>query len=193
VILRNACAIPVCLLVFTSTAFAGDLVDYAAKFIGRPYVWGAEGPNSFDCSGLMQYVHQKFGISLPRRAIDQSRVGARTQRLQRGDLLFFSTDAGQSLVTHVGIYEGHNIMIDASKRHGRVRRDDLREDFWVDRFLFARRVSSLADEDDIRVARNDPSGDPPRRSGDKRRTTVRIIEAIAGELFKIPTRTGRLR
>jgi hypothetical protein len=183
----------VCLLAFTATTSAGDVVDYAAKFIGRPYVWGAEGPNSFDCSGLMQYVHQKFGISLPRRAIDQSRVGARTQRLRRGDLLFFSTDAGRSLVTHVGIYEGNNIMIDASKRHGRVRRDDLREDFWVDRFLFARRVSSLADEDDIRVARNDPSDDPPRGSSDKRRATVRIIAAIAGELFKIPPRTGRLR
>lgn len=182
-----------CLLVFTPPALGGDIVDYAARFIGRPYVWGAEGPNSFDCSGLMQYVHQKFGITLPRRAIDQSRVGDRTRRLQRGDLLFFSTDAGQSLVTHVGIYEGNNIMIDASKRHGRVRRDDLREDFWVDRFLFARRVGQLAGDDDIRVARNDPREDPPHRSSDKRRATVRIIEAIAGELLKIPTRSGRLR
>ena len=192
-ILRIACAIPVCLLVLTSPALAGDIVDYAAKFIGRPYVWGAEGPSSFDCSGLMQYVHQKFGINLPRRAIDQSRVGDRTRRLQRGDLLFFSTDAGQSLVTHVGIYEGHNIMIDASKRHGRVRRDDLREDFWVDRFLFARRVGQLADDNDIRVARNDPSDDPPHRPSDTRRATIQIIGAIAGELLKIPTRSGRLR
>jgi hypothetical protein len=182
----------VCLLVLTPRAVAGDIVDYAARFIGRPYVWGAEGPNSFDCSGLMQYVHNKFGIDLPRRAIDQSRVGERTRRLQRGDLLFFSTEPRQSLVTHVGIYEGNNIMIDASKRHGRVRRDDLRDGFWADRFLFARRVTGLADDDDIRVARDDDRTDnPPRRSGDKRRATVRIIEAIAGELLKIPTR--RLR
>jgi hypothetical protein len=178
----------VCLLVSTSSVLAGDIVDYAARFLGRPYVWGAEGPNSFDCSGLMQYVHSKFGINLPRRAIDQSRVGDRARRLQRGDLLFFSTNPGESLVTHVGIYEGKNVMIDASKRHGRVRRDDLRDDFWADRFLFARRVSDLANEDDIRVARDKRRGDPPRRSSDKRRAAVRIIEAIAGQLLKIPTR-----
>jgi hypothetical protein len=182
----------VCLFASISPALAGDIVDYAARFVGRPYVWGAEGPDSFDCSGLMQYVHNRFGINLPRRAIDQSRVGDRTRRLQRGDLLFFSTEPNQSLVTHVGIYEGNNIMIDASKRHGRVRRDDLRDDFWADRFLFARRVTNLGD-DDVRVARNGGNDDPPRRSTDTRRATVRIIEAIAGELFKIPTRSGRLR
>ena len=112
-IAKIACAIPVCLLISTTHALAGDIVDYAARYIGRPYVWGAEGPNSFDCSGLMQYVHSKFGIDLPRRAIDQSRVGDKAgRRLRRGDLLFFSTDPGESLVTHVGLYEGNGVMID---------------------------------------------------------------------------------
>jgi hypothetical protein len=83
-------------------------------------------------------------------------------------------------------------MIDASRRHGRVRRDNLREDFWTDRFLFARRVSALTDRES-RETREDPGGDPPRRSTNKRQATVRIIERIAGELFKIPARTGRLR
>jgi NlpC/P60 family protein len=189
VIPRIACAIPVCLLLSNAQLLADDVVDFAARFIGRPYVWGAEGPNSFDCSGLTQYVFQEFGIELPRRAVDQSRAGDPSgRRLQRGDLLFFSNDARQSLVTHVGIYEGSNIMIDASKRHGRVRRDDLREDFWIERFMFARRVNASAD-DEIRVAGDDRTDDPPRRSSDRRRATVRIIEVIAGELLKIPARS----
>jgi len=193
VIARIACAIPVCLLFSTTHALAGDVVDYAARYIGRPYVWGAEGPNSFDCSGLMQFVYEEFGVGLPRRAIDQSRVGDKAgRRLQRGDLVFFSTDPGQSLVTHVGLYEGNGVMIDASKRHGRVRRDDLSDQFWVDRFLFARRVRALLTGDEPVQVRNDPR-DPPRRSSDRRRATVQIIETIAGELLKIPARSRRSR
>ena len=193
VILRITCAIPVCLLISTTHALAEDVVDYAARFIGRPYVWGAEGPKSFDCSGLVQFVYQEFGVDLPRRAVDQSKTGDAARRLQRGDLLFFATDTDRSLVTHVGIYEGDDVMIDASKRHGRVRRDNLREDFWADRFMFARRVSGLTIDEESRETRNDRTGDPPGRQDDKRRAAVRIVERIAGELFKIPTRTGRLR
>ena len=181
---RIACAIPVCLLVFSSTTLAEDVVDLAAKLIGRPYVWGAEGPNSFDCSGLTQYVHQKIGIDLPRRAIDQSKIGDRVSRLQRGDLLFFSNDSRQSLVTHVGIYEADGVMIDASKRHGRVRRDNLEDPFWVERFMFARRVGSPGD--DFPDPRNERIGDRSGRSSDKRRIAIRIAERIAGELFKFP-------
>ena len=83
-ILRTACAIPVCLLAATAHVLAGDVVDLAAGLIGRPYVWGAEGPKSFDCSGLVQFVFQEFGIDLPRRAVDQSKTGDPTRRLQRG-------------------------------------------------------------------------------------------------------------
>ncbi len=177
-----------CLLLSTSSALAEDVVDFAARLIGRPYVWGAEGPNAFDCSGLMQYVHQEFGVKLPRRAIDQSRVGnAAGRRLQRGDLLFFANDSRKSLVTHVGVYEGRGVMIDASKRHGRVRRDKLDEPFWVDRFMFARRVADI-DVAEPRDTRGDETREDPRRPSGKRRTALRIIERIAGELFRIPPR-----
>ena len=177
---RNiACAVPVCLIAFAPGAFAEDAVDFAARLIGRPYVWGAEGPNSFDCSGLTQYVYQEFGIELPRRAVDQSKFGNPAgSRLQRGDLLFFSTDERQSLVTHVGLYEGDGVMIDASKRHGRVRRDNLDESYWVERFMFARRIGQ-ADRIDER----------PGRSTDRRRTAIRVLGRIAGELFKLPRET----
>ena len=51
---RISGAVPVCLLLFASDVLAQDAVDLAVRLIGRPYVWGAEGPNSFDCSGLTQ-------------------------------------------------------------------------------------------------------------------------------------------
>ena len=82
---RMACATALSLLSFTTDAVASDAVDFAASLIGRPYVWGAEGPDAFDCSGLTQYVYQRFGIELPRRAISQSREGDPIRkRLQRG-------------------------------------------------------------------------------------------------------------
>ena len=166
-------------------AFASDAVDFAQRLIGRPYVWGAEGPDAFDCSGLTQYVYQEFGIDLPRRAITQSGAGEPAgRRLQRGDLVFFSTDTRRSEVTHVGIYEGGGMMIDASKRFGRVRRDDLSDPYWVERFMFARRVGSL-------VARNrgesrDGTVEPPRSGSrvDRRAVAAAVVERIAGVLLR---------
>ena len=179
VILRIACAMPVC-LALSATCAAADVVDLAASLIGRPYVWGAEGPNSFDCSGLTQYVYERFGVELPRRAINQSEVGdRRAAGLRRGDLLFFSTDTRRSLVTHVGIYEGGGIMIDASKRHGRVRRDNLRESYWADRFMFARRVSGL--RADNRTVRTEDRSN-------RRRTAIRVLETLADVLIRRPRR-----
>jgi hypothetical protein len=170
-------------------AFAADAVDLAARLIGHPYVWGAEGPDSFDCSGLTQYVYQDVGIDLPRRAIDQSEVGvAAGHRLQRGDLVFFSTDARSSEVTHVGIYESAGMMIDASKRSGQVRRDDLRDPFWADRFLFARRVTALLA--DGRRTGSGPTVERPRASHriDRRAVAAAIVEGIAGAILRRPRR-----
>jgi cell wall-associated NlpC family hydrolase len=112
---RASCAVLLSLLLVSKDAVAGDVVDFAASLIGRPYVWGAEGPKSFDCSGLTQYVYQRFGVDLPRRAVNQADFGDATRRLQRGDLVFFAADARKSVVTHVGIYEGNGRMINASK------------------------------------------------------------------------------
>jgi cell wall-associated NlpC family hydrolase len=86
---RAVHALPVVLCLLPSPASAEDVVDLAASLIGRPYVWGAEGPNAFDCSGLTQYVFSEFGVELPRRAADQSAVGQSIGRgLRRGDLVF---------------------------------------------------------------------------------------------------------
>jgi hypothetical protein len=186
---RSTCAISLCLLWSAVDLSAADAVDLAARLIGRPYVWGAEGPGSFDCSGLTQYVYQELGVDLPRRAISQSKVGDLIKkRLQRGDLLFFSTDPRKSLVTHVGIYEGAGMMIDASQRQGRVGRDNLDEDFWADRFMFARRLPfarSGSGSADRRTGGADVKRPDP---GSGRRAALETIGRIAGILLRPPRR-----
>ena len=103
---KIAFALVVSLALGAGSASASDAVDFAASLIGRPYEWGAEGPRTFDCSGLTQYVFQRFGVDLPRRAISQSEVGdPGAPSSARGPGLLL---VGQPAVavTHVGIYEG---------------------------------------------------------------------------------------
>ena len=186
---RITWAVPACLLLVPSEPLSRDVVDLAASLIDRPYVWGAEGPEAFDCSGLTQYVYQEFGIELPRRAVSQSRIGDPAgRRLERGDLLFFSTDARRSLVTHVGLYEGGGMMIDASKSEGRVRRDSLTDRYWVERFMFARRIGPSAGGRTRPERPDDRAGDPHRRSTDGRDEAVRVLKRVAGVLFDLPRR-----
>ncbi|MFC1416776.1 C40 family peptidase [Streptacidiphilus cavernicola] len=81
-----------------ATAFAA-----AQTKLGDPYVYGATGPNSFDCSGLMQWAYAQAGVSIGRTTYDQVDVGtavASTADLQVGDLVFFNNDS------HVGMYAG---------------------------------------------------------------------------------------
>jgi hypothetical protein len=187
---KTACVMAVWLLVFADATPASDVVDFAASMIGRPYVWGAEGPNSFDCSGLTQYVYQRFEVDLPRRAISQSKTGgAAGRRLERGDLLFFASDTRRSLVTHVAIYEGAGTLIEASKRYGRVRRSRLDDEYLAERFMFARRIAS---DGSIVVARDRRgSGDdraPSPQRGSARRAAVQAIADWAEAMLRRPRR-----
>lgn len=97
----------------SSTSTSSDsIVAYASNYLGRPYQWGGNGPDTFDCSGFTRYVYAHFGIDLPRIAADQQNVGTSVQRgqLQPGDLVFFGYPA-----YHVGIYVGDNCYIHAPR------------------------------------------------------------------------------
>ena len=185
---RTTCTLFVSLSVVAAEASASDdIVDLAARLVGRPYVWGAEGPNTFDCSGLTHYLFQQIGITIPRRAVNQSEFGDRTTRLKRGDLVFFSTDTRRSLVTHVGIYEGNGVMIDASKSSGRVRRDDLDDEYWSARFMGARRVTSdiaWNGDTDRNWPPDDDARQPPQRRQAGRKETVRALGRLAEALLR---------
>jgi cell wall-associated NlpC family hydrolase len=83
---------------------------------GRPYVWGAAGPTSFDCSGLVQWSFAQAGVSMPRVAADQARTGLAVpvSQLEPGDLLFYHTDpTDPGYISHVAIYLGNGWMIQA--------------------------------------------------------------------------------
>jgi peptidoglycan DL-endopeptidase CwlO len=78
--------------------------------VGKPYVFGAAGPNGFDCSGLTMFAYAAAGISLPHSSSAQSRLGIAVSRsdLQPGDLVYF-----YSPVSHVGLYIGNGMMVHA--------------------------------------------------------------------------------
>lgn len=94
---------------------ASSIVSYAYQFIGLPYVYGATGPSSFDCSGFTQYVFSKFGYSITRTTYTQVNQGTYVSRenLQPGDLVF--TRGTASSPGHVGIYVGNGKMVHASR------------------------------------------------------------------------------
>src|SRR6202008_387562 len=83
---------------------------------GLPYVWGGAGPNSFDCSGLVQWSFAQAGIVMPRVAADQALSGPAVpvSQLAPGDLLFYHTDpTAPDYISHVAIYLGGGKMIQA--------------------------------------------------------------------------------
>ena len=117
----------------------------AQKKLGHRYVWGATGPNTFDCSGFTSYLLKLEGVSIPRRAIEQFQKGVKIARaeLQKGDLIFFDTSKRKNkVVNHVGIYIGDNKFIHASSAKHKVVITSLEHPFYSARFMGARRYSS---------------------------------------------------
>lgn len=95
---------------------AASAIAFAFGEVGKPYVWGATGPNSFDCSGLMLRAFQAAGITLPRVSWQQYQAGGHlpVREAQPGDLLFYATDPSDpSTIHHVMLYLGNGQMIEA--------------------------------------------------------------------------------
>ncbi|OOM75731.1 murein DD-endopeptidase MepH precursor [Clostridium puniceum] len=116
-----------------------QVVNYAYKFLGKPYVYGAAGPNAFDCSGLTQYVFSKFGINLSRTTYTQVGEGTKVNRsdLKPGDLVFFNT---QGSTSHVGIYIGNGEFIHAPRTGKPVMVSSLSDGYYSQKYATARRI-----------------------------------------------------
>ncbi|MFJ8536243.1 NlpC/P60 family protein [Streptomyces sp. NPDC093591] len=101
---------------------ADKALAFARSQIGKPYVWGATGPDSYDCSGLTQAAWKAAGVDIPRVTYDQVNAGTTVSlsNAQPGDLIFFYDD-----VTHVGIYIGNGMMIHAPKPGAYVREESI--------------------------------------------------------------------
>ncbi|MGP3951023.1 NlpC/P60 family protein [Streptomyces sp. 7N604] len=94
----------------------------AKSKIGSPYVWGATGPNSFDCSGLTSWAYSQAGVSIPRTSQSQANIGTRLGQgeLSPGDLVFFYGD-----LHHVGLYAGNGQILHAPKPGATVRYESI--------------------------------------------------------------------
>lgn len=115
------------------------VINLAYSLLGKPYVWGANGPNSFDCSGFTRYVYlHAEGKSIPRVSYEQAKIGNPVSRgnYLPGDLLYFTTN-NKGTISHVGIYVGNNTFIHASSS-GQVKLSTL-DNYYSNRLLGARR------------------------------------------------------
>ncbi|MFJ9022666.1 NlpC/P60 family protein [Streptomyces sp. NPDC102259] len=101
---------------------AEKALAFARAQIGKPYVWGATGPDSYDCSGLTQATWKAAGVILPRTTYDQVNAGTTVSLADArpGDLVFFYDD-----VSHVGVYVGNGTMIHAPKPGAYVREESV--------------------------------------------------------------------
>ena len=101
---------------------AAKALAFARAQIGKPYVWGATGPGSYDCSGLTQAAWRAAGVSLPRTTYDQVDAGTTVSLADArpGDLIFFYDD-----ISHVGVYSGNGMMIHAPKPGAYVREESV--------------------------------------------------------------------
>jgi len=116
-----------------------EVANYAYKFLGKPYVYGATGPNAFDCSGLTQYVYNKFGVDISRTTYTQVGEGTKVNRsdLKAGDLVFFNTEGSTS---HVGIYVGNGQFIHAPRTGKPVMVSSLSDGYYSQKYSTARRI-----------------------------------------------------
>ena len=121
-----------------------EIIQTAEKFLGVKYVWAANGPSAFDCSGFTKYVFKKNGISLPRHSSRQATIGKKIpfSELEKGDLVFFDTTKEfKHRVNHVGIYIGNHQFIHASSGGKKVMITSFKKKkFYKNKFLYARRV-----------------------------------------------------
>jgi peptidoglycan DL-endopeptidase CwlO len=95
---------------------AAAAIAFALHEVGKPYVWGAVGPNSYDCSGLMQTAFEAAGVTLPRVSWQQYNAGGHVpvRQAQPGDLLFYATDPSDpATIHHVMLYMGNDQMVEA--------------------------------------------------------------------------------
>jgi cell wall-associated NlpC family hydrolase len=101
---------------------------YALTKVGDPYVWAAAGPDAFDCSGLIVWAYAQEGIAMPHYTGDLWNEGQHVSEseLQPGDLVFFYAD-----ISHVGIYIGNGLMVDAPQTGEDVKVQPISQDPYI--------------------------------------------------------------
>nr|DAP48634.1 MAG TPA: 43 kDa tail protein [Caudoviricetes sp.] len=117
----------------SSSSKGAKIIEIAKTKLGCKYVWGATGPNTFDCSGLTQWCHKQVGISIPRTSGQQRGSGKKISKAnaQLGDIVCFEG--------HVGLYAGNGQMIHAPNSQKPVKYDNCFSGYWGSRVIDIRR------------------------------------------------------
>ncbi len=129
----------------SSTSSREDLLRTKLKslisnVLGKPYLWGAVGPNSFDCSGLTYYLFKQLGITIPRTSKEQIYAGTYVAKkdLEYGDLVLFARDGKN--INHVGMYVGDGKFVHAPQSGDVVKITTLKSGYYANSYYTARRV-----------------------------------------------------
>ena len=150
------------------------MISTGDDYVGTRYLFGGATPQSgFDCSGFVQYVYRRNGVTLPRTSRLQSAAGkslaAKLEGLRAGDLLFFSQRG--DVVDHVAIYAGKDRILHSTSSGGGVRYDDLgsaRGRWFAGRLVAARRVlgdgATFVDPGFVAQLDASPALDPPDKA-----------------------------
>jgi len=117
-----------------------EIVIRAIALLGLPYKWGGSGPTAFDCSGLVQFVHNELGISVPRTAEEQYQAATRVkvEDLEPGDLLFFKIHGRK--ISHVAIYAGSGRFVHAPQTGRPIEIRPLNDGYYRPRLAAAGRL-----------------------------------------------------
>lgn len=121
------------------------VVTMAATYLGRPYRYGASGPDAFDCSGFTSYIYRQFGVTLNRSAADQllyNGTSVAYSDLQKGDLVFFKEFGASVAATHVGLYVGDGQFIHAPSSGKVVSYANLNSDYYIAHYYGAVRYTN---------------------------------------------------
>jgi murein DD-endopeptidase len=127
--------------VVPATSTGDEIALRAIALIGAPYVWGGDGPSEFDCSGLVRFIHDQLGITVPRTAAQQYSAARRVriEGIEPGDLLFFRTRGGER-ISHVAIYTGEGRFIHAPQTGRPVELRELDDEYYRPRLAGAGRM-----------------------------------------------------
>lgn len=118
-----------------------NVVKTARTQIGAPYKYGGASPRTgFDCSGLILWSYNQYGMRVPRLARDQAAAGKAVKRndLRQGDIVVFRISARSGI--HTGLYSGNGKFIHSPSTGKKIREDSLNAAYWKRRYVSARRV-----------------------------------------------------
>lgn len=123
----------------SSSTFGNRAADKALTMVGKPYRYGGNTPDGFDCSGLVQYSYRRVGVKLPHGTQSLRRISHPVARnnLRRGDLIFFTQEGKKS--SHVALYIGDDRFVHAPSSGKNVHIADFNDRYWRRHFSEARR------------------------------------------------------